>query len=810
MSRFLPIRSALILLAGILLGGGADAQTYRMSSRFLARGEKALLEVVVPGMVSPMLRSTPEVPGVEIIPLNHGAVLNQTNARMYEYVFRFEISTHTVGSHTIPPVDVVVGGVKTSTAPCSFTVFNPDELKLTETRLADTDITFRYAAVFRGENPSPFNGESVPVEIKVYVPRDIPFVDWGIPEFKPDGVTAWRFQPNATRGYVNILGMPYVAVAYPSTLTPQRTGEIGIGPAKVRLTARLFDVGQGIPQQVTKEVYLDVAKLNLDSKPLPAGAPEGFGNAVGNFNVEAESDVTEIQEGDPVMVMLEVSGSGNLDTLQPPQPVESSGWKLYEITPEQRGEERRDISGSTRFRLFMRPLEMKTQIPAFKLVYFDPKLQQYQTALTQPLPLNMKAAPRTAMEQAAVPQALAVPVERMTDILGVLQHTNLLLPDEPVIRSWMWHALAASLAFILIAKAWWMRNKHRFHADPVRQQRLKDLREVENFRGDDGGFLMQAGRFIERWLSAQPKPELEAVLADRDARCFRNDPSRSADLGSKRRKEILDLLRKASLLAAAAILLGGGDARADETAIRAKTAYDAANYDEAAALWLNAGPYEKLSADTLYNIGNACYRAGSPGNAALYYRRALVRDPGHAEARQNLRFIERKHGSITVKRPDYQYALAKLPLSSWQGMLWGGLWICVLSVLVFPATRDGSGLRIPALIGIVAGPLIAGSGALGWRYYPNDAEFAALSKQAVIIAENAILHADASRTSPDVIDAPPGSLCEIVRESGRWAYVSFATKTRGWIPIEMIEKVVPEKTPAPPKIRKPKADGKSA
>jgi tetratricopeptide (TPR) repeat protein len=806
MSRFLPIRSALILLAAMLLGTAAHAQSYRMSSRFLARGEKALLEVAVPGMPAPELRSMPEVPGVVISPLGHG--VKPTNSRMYEYVFRFEISTHTVGTHTIPPVEVMVAGQRKSTEPYTFSVFNPDELRLTEATLGD--YTFRYAAVFRAAKPDPFNGETIPVEIKVYVPRDLPFVDWGIPEFKPDGVTAWRFQPNATRGYLNLLGIPYVAVAYPSTLTPQRTGAIGIGPARVRLTARLFDVGQGIPQQITKEVYAEVPKLSLESKPLPDGAPEGFDNAVGSFKVSSSSEVTEIQEGDPIPIMLEVRGSGNLDTLQAPQPVDSSGWKLYEVTPEPRGEERRDVSGTTRFRLFMRPLEMKTQIPAFKLVYFDPQLQQYQTALTDALPLKMNAAPKVAMDQAAAPQALAVPIERMTDILGVLQPNQLLLPDESPVRPWMWHALAGILALTLIAKAWWMRNRHRFQADPIRGQRLKDLREVENFRGDDHGFLMQAGRFIERWLSGKATPELQAVLSERDLQCFRNDSSPSLQIGAKRRREILDLIRKASLLAVCAVLLGSSGVRAEDTASRAKAAYDAANYEEAANLWLNAGPYEKLSADALYNIGNACYRAGSPGNAALYYRRALVRDPSHAEARQNLRFIERKHGSITVKRPDYQYALAKLPLTSWQGLLWGGLWICVLSILVFPATRDGSRWRFPALIGIIAGPLIAGGGALGWRYYPNDAEFSPVAKQAVIIAEKAVLHADASRTSPDVIDAPPGSLCEIIRETGRWAYVSFATKTRGWIPIEMIEKVVPEKTPEPPKIRKPKADGKSA
>jgi hypothetical protein len=80
----------------------------------------------------------------------------------------------------------------------------------------------------------------------------------------------------------------------------------------------------------------------------------------------------------------------------------------------------------------------------------------------------------------------------------------------------------------------------------------------------------------------------------------------------------------------------------------------------------------------------------------------------------------------------------------------------------------------------------------------------------VIIGDKVVLRTDAARTSPEVIDAPPGSLCEVIRESGNWAYVAFASKTRGWVPVEAIEKIIPKETPAPPKIRKPKADGKTA
>jgi tetratricopeptide (TPR) repeat protein len=282
-------------------------------------------------------------------------------------------------------------------------------------------------------------------------------------------------------------------------------------------------------------------------------------------------------------------------------------------------------------------------------------------------------------------------------------------------------------------------------------------------------------------------------------------------LAPKRRDQILKLLRQAALAFTFIAALGfSPPARATNTATQALEAYESAKYDDAVKLWLGAGNYEQLSADTLYNIGNACYRSGSPGHAALYYRRALARDSGHQEARQNLRFIERKHGAIVVHRSEYQYALARFPLSAWQATCWTGLWLCGLALLVFPTTRHGARLRVAAVGTLVLGPLLVSVGALGWHYFPKDAEFAPIARQAVIIAEKTALHTDAARTAPEVIDAPPGSLCEIITQSGRWAYVAFATRTRGWVPIEAIEKVVPEKKSGPPKFRKPKADGKTA
>ncbi len=786
---------------------GHGQTTSRLSTAFLARGEQAILEVSVAGGEPTAMPEIPAVAKTTIQTTGRGPQTRMLPGRRLEYVFDYVVTGYEIGRYVIPPISVMVDGAKTLTEPLEFVIFNPDELHWSEIRAGGK--TIRYASSFRVLNDKPFENETTPAEIKLFVPEEMIVEDWGIPDFERDGVTAWRFQPSPRPNRINLLGARYLSVAYPSTITPTRTGKIGIGPAKVRLTTR-ETIMDPFPRTVNPEIYVDVPKLELDAKPLPAGAPEGFENAVGRFRLSASTAVTDVQEGDPITVDLIVSGSGNLDTLHPPKLENTDGWKIYGTTTEQRGDERRHLSGSVIFHQSLRPLEMKPEIPPFRLVYFDPKDGTYKTLTTGPIALQMRPDTSPPANAAAAAQVLPIPLERMNDILAVLRPAQLTLPATPALPAWLGHAIGGLLALVLIAKAFWMRRAARLRKEPVRDAKLSQLREIGQTRSaDDTEFLKSAGSFIERWLGTHPDPAIHAVLAERDAVCFRAEKPKTV-LDQNRRDQILKLLRKAAVAVFVSATLGlGTPARAD-VASQALEAYEAAKYDDALKLWLEAGTYEKLSADTLYNIGNACYRSGSPGYAALYYRRALVRDSGHQEARQNLRFIERKYGSISIQRPEYQYSIARLPLSTWQAICWTGLWICGLALLVFPATRPTARLRVAAVGALVLGPVLISAGVLGWRYFPNDAEFAPVARQAVIITEKVALHTDAARTAPEVIDAPPGSLCEIISESGRWAYVAFATKTRGWVPMESIEKVIPEKPPAPPKFSKPKADGKTA
>jgi tetratricopeptide (TPR) repeat protein len=781
-----------------------------ISSSFLARGEKAIFEIRVEQQEPDEMPRIQEVKDVVIEPIGFGRPQMYPGRRM-ESSFQYIISSYETGIHVIPAVEVLVNGIKMKTEPLSIEVFDPSDLEWSESASepAEAGDSVRYASIIRIPQRKFFENQAFASEIKIYVPRDLAssIADWGVPEFERKGLAVWRYEPSNQPGEVNLLGQPYVSLAYKTTMTALNSGEVEIGPATVRLiyVKTVFD---RFAQRIQLQTTLDVPKLGFTVAPLPEGAPKGFDNAVGQFSLRTAIKETNVTEGEPLALDVVVSGSGNLDNLRSPKMTDPAGWKVYDATPSQRGEERRELQGTVVFSQFIRPLEMKTAIPPFRLVYFDPDTERYETVTTDFIPLVMSPTKGGVTEASGPPQSLAVPVERMSDILGLIDAGQLLNPSGRNAPLWLLHAFAACLALALITRALWMRYGHHFERDETKRKLRQDFATLARAASGDGlAFLRAAGGFAERWQLVDKNEEIREILDERDRLCFR-EAKADVPVPRGRREKILRSLRKAAL--GILVFAFAGQLDAGEVSAKAKEAYDAARFEEAAKLWLDAGSYEDLSADTLYNIGNAAYRMGAPGQAALYYRRALSRDAAHGEARQNLRFIERKYGSITIERPAYQYAIARIPLSAWKGSLWAGAWMLVIGLLVFPATRIGSPWRVAGVIGFVLGPLMMSLGGLGWRYFPDDAEFAAITRQAVVVGEKIVLHTDAARTSPEVIDAPPGSVAEVIRRSGDWAYVAFATKTRGWVLIDAIEMVIPGGKPSPPEVKKAASDGSSA
>ncbi|RYD40475.1 MAG: hypothetical protein EOP83_35220, partial [Verrucomicrobiaceae bacterium] len=332
----------------LLLAGAAHAAPNVeaiIASRFLVRGEQAKFEIILRGgdfndVVE--IPKQPQIPNVDLRSMGMSPQRRPSESRRLEIYIPYVISSYDVGTHVIPSIEVMVNGEIQRTRPVEFRVI--DDMSLTWSTATIGEERIRYAAAFHSLKDQPYLGEKQPVELKIYLPDDLIVIDWGIPDFERKGLSAWRFQPQPLIGRARLLGRSFFAVPYPSTASTNVPGPAALGPASLTLQLQVASV-QSFGRAYAQALKLNIPALNLESKPLPAGAPEGFENAVGQFSMKVITGETDLREGDPVTVEIAVSGSGNLDALNAPKPLDSEGWKLYDASPQERGEERRELSG---------------------------------------------------------------------------------------------------------------------------------------------------------------------------------------------------------------------------------------------------------------------------------------------------------------------------------------------------------------------------------------------------------------------------------------------------------------------------------
>lgn len=74
----------------------------------------------------------------------------------------------------------------------------------------------------------------------------------------------------------------------------------------------------------------------------------------------------------------------------------------------------------------------------------------------------------------------------------------------------------------------------------------------------------------------------------------------------------------------------------------ADRAYNAGNYQDAIEIYIAAMEMEGVSAPALFNLGNACVKAGDYGKAALCYERAHRLDPSNKSITENLEYVKAK------------------------------------------------------------------------------------------------------------------------------------------------------------------------
>ena len=285
----------------------------------------------------------------------------------------------------------------------------------------------------------------------------------------------------------------YTADIKKSLLFPQRSGKITIPSGKLET---VFTVPSGKrvstffgSQEVMAEVKktLNTNPVTIDVKPLPAGKPSSFTNAVGSYSFNSSISTLETKANEPITIKLEISGIGNSKLIQNPEIVFPTNFETYD--PTINNDLQASVNGLTGKKtieyLVIPRYEGKYNIPAIEFSYFDINSKSYKTLKSSEYNLDIaKGDPSKAATTSYINQQ-SVKVE--DDIRFIKTETpQYQYRDNHFAGSlgyWLWYIIPAIL-FVILALLNIKRAKENANITLVKTKRankaaIKRLRVAE-------------------------------------------------------------------------------------------------------------------------------------------------------------------------------------------------------------------------------------------------------------------------------------------------------------------------------------------
>lgn len=234
-----------------------------------------------------------------------------------------------------------------------------------------------------------FIGEHVLASLKIYSRVNLS----GIQEVKyPDFQSFLREDietpPLRTLERENVSGSIYgTGILQRFLLYPQKTGIITIDPAELTVLLQqqsqsadpffgdFFSSFSTVPRMIA------TLPAEIKVKALPAGAPDGFKGAVGDFIMSTSLSADSVYVNDALTLRVTLKGSGNLRLASAPDIELPPDIEVYE--PETSSDLNINASGTSGTRTFEYVLIPRFhgnfKIPPLQYVFFDPSSGRYRT-----------------------------------------------------------------------------------------------------------------------------------------------------------------------------------------------------------------------------------------------------------------------------------------------------------------------------------------------------------------------------------------------------------------------------------------------
>ena len=184
-------------------------------------------------------------------------------------------------------------------------------------------------------------------------------------------------------------------------LIPQKSGKLPIDPMAIECIAQIRTQSSGHRSNDPFEAFfndpffnrsysnvqktLETSTMSYEVRSLPNdGRPSSFSGAVGSYSFVASIDRNEASTNEAITLSLSVSGSGNVELLELPQPVFPPDFEVYDpkITSSVQTNNQ-GMSGTKKAEYLIIPRRAGDfTIPAMEFAYFNPAKGSYETIMS--------------------------------------------------------------------------------------------------------------------------------------------------------------------------------------------------------------------------------------------------------------------------------------------------------------------------------------------------------------------------------------------------------------------------------------------
>ena len=410
----------LLVLAGLVLpAAAAEKVTFEASSPLtVAVGEAFRVEFTLNAEPDKESFQPPSFEGLEVlagpsVSTGHSVqIVNGSMSKSYSYNITYIVVAQQAGNLTVGPARIAVDGTGYRSNPLPIEVVQesgsggagggsrnrapesdtPDKARQ---QIADDDLLLR-AIVSR---TSVYKGEPLRVTFKLYERVNVVgYEGVKFPSFNGFWAPELNTENNARRRETYNGKVYETLVAREMLLYPQQSGTLTIDPAELTAVAQVVVQSRNIDPFFGsgREVFnvprkLQSQKVNIEVKPLPAGAPGSFNGAVGRFTLDATLPPERLAANSAATYTVKIAGTGNLTLVQAPKLTLPTSFEQYNVkTTESINPSAAGISGYRQFEYpFIARAEGTYPVEPVEFTYFDPERMQYTTLRSKPLTLDV-------------------------------------------------------------------------------------------------------------------------------------------------------------------------------------------------------------------------------------------------------------------------------------------------------------------------------------------------------------------------------------------------------------------------------------